>query len=148
GRAQAGVMGEMADGLVGQVMAFVEHVDGVARVGQHGAAAQGQGLWPAVAVAVPFVAGQLLDHAGEQLLTGLVHLDAKALLLEQLRGGGLGVAFLQQQVELGQAQVATTPLGQGEAEVQAAVAHQVRQVLEHDLFLQGHGGGGDHQALA
>ncbi|MNP47039.1 hypothetical protein D3C76_1410760 [compost metagenome] len=32
----------MADGLVRQVVAFVEHVQGVAGVGQHRAATQGQ----------------------------------------------------------------------------------------------------------
>lgn len=39
-------------------------------------------------------------------------------------------------------------LGQGEAEIEPAVAHQVGQILEHDLLLQGHGRGGDHQAFA
>ncbi|MNQ41395.1 hypothetical protein D3C85_550690 [compost metagenome] len=107
-----------------------------------------QGLGPAVPVAIPAVAGKLLDHAGEQLLAGFVDLDPEALFLEQLRSGRLCMALLQQQVELGQAQIATTPLGQGEGEVQAAVAHQVGQVLEDDLLLQGDGGGGDHQALA
>ncbi|MOA08992.1 hypothetical protein D3C78_1287980 [compost metagenome] len=51
-------------------------------------------------------------------------------------------------VELGQAQVAATALGEGEAETQAAVAQQVGQILVDDLLLQGNGGGGDHQALA
>ncbi|MCY1513627.1 hypothetical protein D9M68_481360 [compost metagenome] len=200
GAAQAGEVGEMADRLVRQVMALVEHVEGVARVGQHRAAAEGQvgehhvvvgddhvdlghafarlvegallevramavgalavvggqarpvgvlqGFRPAVAVAVPAVAGELLDHLGEQLLALLVDVDAKPLVGEQLGGGALRLAFLQQAVELGQAQVAAAALGQGEAEIQAAVAHQVGQVLVDDLLLQGHGGGGDHQAFA
>ncbi|MNG93870.1 hypothetical protein D3C79_528540 [compost metagenome] len=42
GGAQARIMSEVADGLVWQVVAFVEHVHGVARVRQHRAAAQGQ----------------------------------------------------------------------------------------------------------
>ena len=33
-------------------------------------------------------------------------------------------------------------------EVQAGVALDIRQVLEHDLLLQRHRGGGDHQRLA
>ena len=199
-RAQAGKVGEVADGLVRQVVALVEHIDGFARVGQYRAAAKRQIgqhhvvvgddhvdlahalarlvegalleiramtvgalavvggqlrpanvlqlLRPAIAVAIPFIAGELLDHRGEQLLALLVDVDAKAFFLEQLRGSALRGAVLQQVVELGQAQVAATPLGQGEAEVQAAVAQQIRQILVHDLFLQGHGGGGDHQALA
>src|SRR3546814_6360268 len=51
-------------------------------------------------------------------------------------------------VELGQAHVATTALDQGETVVQPAVAHQVEQVLENDLLLQGNRGRGDHQAFA
>lgn len=200
GGAQARIMGEMTDGLVWQVMAFVEDVQGIARVGQHRATAQGQvgqhhvvvgddhidlahafaglvehallevravaacalavvggqpcpvlvfqGLGPAVTVTVPAVASELLDHAVEQLLAALVDFDAEAFFLEQLGGGRLGMAFLQQDVELGQAQVAATAFGQGEAEVEPAVAHQVGQILENDLLLQGHGRGGDHQALA
>ncbi|MNO67271.1 hypothetical protein D3C76_580740 [compost metagenome] len=200
GGAQTRVVGEMADGLVGQVMAFVEHVHGVARVGQHRAAAQGQvgqdhvmvgdnhidlahafpglverallevravavgalavvggqarpvlifqGLGPAVAVAVPFVTGKLLDHAGEQLLAGFIDLDLEAFLFEQLCRRALGMTFLKEDVELGQAQVAPPPLGQGEAEVQPAVADEVGQVLVDDLFLQRHRRGGDDQALA
>ncbi|MNO36488.1 hypothetical protein D3C76_265570 [compost metagenome] len=58
------------------------------------------------------------------------------------------MTFLQEHVELGQAHVAATALGQGEAEIQPAVAHQVGQILVDDLLLQGHGGRGDHQALA
>ncbi|MND64306.1 hypothetical protein D3C80_556400 [compost metagenome] len=41
-----------------------------------------QGLGPAVAVAVPTVAGELFDHAGEQLLARLVDLDLEAFFLE------------------------------------------------------------------
>ena len=193
-------MGEMANGLVWQVVAFVEHIEGVAWVGQYRTATQGkvsqyhivvgdddihlahafarlvegalaevgamavgalavvggqarpvgvfQGGGPAVAVAVPFVAGQLLDHAGKQLLAGLIHLDLEAFFFEQGGGGGLGVAFLQQYVELGQAHVAATALGQGEGKAQAAVAHQVGQVFVDNLLLQRDGSGGDHQALA
>ncbi len=107
-----------------------------------------QGGGPAVAIAVPFIAGQFLDHAGKQLLTGLIDLDLEAFFFEQLRRGGLRVAFLEQHVELGQAHVAPAPLGQRETEIQPAVAHQVRQVLVDDLLLQGDGGRGDHQALA
>jgi hypothetical protein len=62
--------------------------------------------------------------------------------------GGLCVAFLQQYIELGQAHVAATALGQGESKVQAAVAHQVGQVFVDDLLLQRDSGGGDHQAFA
>ena len=200
GAAQAGEVGEVADGLVRQVMALVEHVDGLARVRQHGAAAQGQVgqdhvvvgddhvdlghalarlvegalleiravavgalavvggqgapdlvfqlLGPAVAVAVPAVAGELLDHLAVELLAVLVDVDAEAFFLEHLRGGALCLAFLQQHVQLGQAQVAATALGQGEAELQPGIAHQVRQVLVDDLLLQRHGRGGNHQALA
>ncbi len=200
GGTQPGVMGEMADGLVWQVMAFVEHVDRVARIRQHRTAAQGQvgqdhvvvgdddvdlahafaglvegalaevravavgalamvggqagpvgvfqGGGPTVAVAVPFIAGQLLDHAGEQLLAGFIHLDLEAFFFEQLGRGGLGMAFLEQHVELGQAHVAPAAFGQCEREAQPAVAHQVGQVLVDDLLLQGDGGRGDHQALA
>ncbi|MCY1173450.1 hypothetical protein D9M73_136100 [compost metagenome] len=103
---------------------------------------------PTVAVAVPLIAGEFFDHAGEQLLAGLVDLDLEAFFFEQLRSGSLRVAFLEQHVEFGQAHVAPAPLGQGEAEIQPAVAHQVGQVLVDDLLLQGHGGRGDHQALA
>jgi hypothetical protein len=193
-------MGEVADRLVRQMMAFVEHIKGVARIGQHSAAAECQVgqhhvvvgdyhidlahalaslverallevrtmaigalavvgcqlrparvlklFGPAVAVAIPFIAGELFHHGEEQLLALLVDVDPETFLLEQLRGGTLRLAFLQQHVELGQAQVAAAPLGQGEAETQAAVAHQVRQVLVHDLLLQGHSRGGDHQAFA
>ena len=200
GGAQARVMGEVADGLVGQVVAFVEYVERVARVRQHGAAAQGQvgedhvvvgddhvdlahafarfiegalaevgamtvgalavvggqarpigvfqGGGPAVAVAVPFIPGQFFDHAGKQLLADFIDFDLEAFFFEQGGRGSLRVAFLQQHVELGQAHIAATALGQGEGEVQAAVAHQVGQVFVDDLLLQGDGGGGDHQALA
>jgi hypothetical protein len=138
---------EMADGLVRQVMTFVEHVEGVAWIGQDRTAAQRevsqdhvvvgdddvdlshafarfiesallkirtmsvgalaviggqtrpvlirQLLGPTVAVAVPFVAGKLLDHVSEELLTGLVDLDLEAFLLEQLGRGALRIAFLQ-----------------------------------------------------
>ncbi|MCY1402785.1 hypothetical protein D9M71_179420 [compost metagenome] len=193
-------MGEVADGLVRQMVAFVEHVDGVARVGQHGATAQGQvgqdhvvvgddhihlghafprpvegallevramalgalavvggdprpvlvldGFGPGIAIAVPAVAGKAFDHLVEQLLALFVHIDTEALIGEQLGGRTLRLAFLQQHVELGQTEVAAAPLGQGEAEIQAAVAHQVGQVLVNDLLLQGDGGRGDHQALA
>ncbi len=107
-----------------------------------------QGGGPTVTVAIPFVTGQFLDHAGKQLLTGFIDLDLEAFFLEQLRRGGLCVAFLQQHVQLGQAHVAPTPLGQGKAEVQPAVAHQVRQVLVDDLLLQRDGRGGNDQTLA
>ncbi len=122
-------MGEMANRLVRQVMALVEHVEGLARIGQDGAAAQGQvsqdqvvvgddhvdlghpfarlvegallevramsvgalaviggelrpmrvvdRLRPAVAVAVPAVAGQAFDHLVEQLAAGLVDIDVE-----------------------------------------------------------------------
>jgi len=66
---------------------------------------------PAVAVAVPAVAGEFLDHLAVELLAVLVDVDAEAFLLEHLRRGALCLAFLQQHVELGQAQVATTALG-------------------------------------
>ncbi|MNJ62908.1 hypothetical protein D3C77_587650 [compost metagenome] len=46
-----------------------------------------QGLGPAVTVAVPTVAGELLDHAGEQLLARLVDLDLEAFFFEQLSSG-------------------------------------------------------------
>ncbi|MNQ40445.1 hypothetical protein D3C85_540970 [compost metagenome] len=105
-------------------------------------------LGPGVAVAVPAVAGKALDHLVEQLLALLVDIDPEALIGEQLGSGALRLAFLQQHVELGQAEVTPAPLGQGEAEVEAAVADQVRQVLVDDLLLQRHGGRGDHQALA
>jgi hypothetical protein len=200
GGAQARVVGEVADGLVRQVVTFVEHINGVARIGKHRTAAQRQvsqhhvvvgddhvdlahafaglvegalaevramtvgalaviggqtrpvGVFqrirPAVAVAVPFIAGKLFDHAGEQLLTGLIDLDLEAFFFEQLGGGGLRVAFLQEHVELGQAHVAATALGQREAEVQPAVAHQVGQILVDDLLLQRDGRRGDHQTFA
>ena len=200
GGAQAGVMGKMANGLVWQVMAFVEHIDRVTGVGQYRSAAQGKvsqdhvvvgddhidlahafaglvegalakvgamavgalaviggqarpvlilkGLGPTVAVAVPLIAGQLFDHAGKQLLAGFIDFDLEAFFLEQLRRRGLRVALLQQHVEFGQAHVAPAPLGQGKAEVQPAVAHQVREVLVDDLLLQGDRCRGNHQALA
>ncbi|KPZ10176.1 Uncharacterized protein ALO94_05549 [Pseudomonas syringae pv. spinaceae] len=197
---QAGVMGKVADGLVGQVMAFVEHVQRVTRVWQYCAAAQrevgqyhvvvgddhvnlahafarfiesallevgamtvgalaviggqprpvlvGEFLWPTVAVTVPFVARQLLQHAGEQLLAGFIDLDLEAFFLEQLRGRVGRVTLLQQCVEFGQAHVTASPLGQREGEVQTAVAHQVRQVLVDDLLLQRDGCRGNHQPFA
>ncbi len=200
GGAQARVVGEVADGFIRQVVAFVEYVKGVARVRQYGTAAQGQvsqdhvvvgddhvdlahafaglvegalaevgamavgalavvggqarpvgifqGGGPAVAVAVPFIAGELLDHAGEQLLADFINLDLEAFFFEQRSRGGLCMAFLQQYIELGQAHVAATALGQGESKVQAAVAHQVGQVFVDDLLLQRDSGGGDHQAFA
>ena len=200
GGAQTREMGEVADGLVRQVVAFVEHVDGVARVGQHRAAPQrqvrqhhvvvgddhidlghaftrlvegalleiramptgtlaviggqprpvrvGQLFRPGIAIAVPAIAGEFFDHAAEQFLTALVDIEAKALLFEELRGGALRLTFLQQRVELGQAQIAPPPLCQGEAEVEPAVAHQVGQILVDDLLLQRHCRRGDHQALA
>lgn len=107
-----------------------------------------QGIGPAVAVAVPFIARQFLDHAGKQLLTDLIDFDLEAFFFEQRGSGGLRVAFLQQHVELGQAHIAPTALGQGEGEIQAAVAHQVGQVFVDNLLLQGDGSGGNHQALA
>ncbi len=200
GGAQTRIVGEMADGLVRQVVAFVEHVHRVAWVGQHCTATERQvgknhvmvgdddvdlthafagfiedtllkirampastlavvggqarpvlvleGFGPTVAVAIPAVAGKLLDHAVEQLLAALIHLDVETFLFEQLSGGRLRVAFLQQHVEFGQAQVAAPPFGQREAEIQAAIAHQVGKILEDDLLLQGDGGGGNHQTLA
>lgn len=193
-------MGEMANRLVRQVMALVEHVESLARIGQDGAAAQGQvsqdqvvvgddhidlghpfarlvegallevramsvgalaviggelrpmrvvdRLRPAVAVAVPAVAGQAFDHLVEQLAAGLVDVDVETVIGEQLRRRALRLAFLQQHVELGQAQVAPAALGQGEAEGQPAVAQQVGKILVDDLLLQGDGRGGYHQALA
>ena len=200
GGSQPGEMGEVADGLVRQVVAFVEHIEGVAGIGQDGAAAQGQvgqhqvmvgdddvdlghafarlvestlleiramaigalavvggdarpldvldGFRPAVAIAVPAIAGQALDHLAEQLVGRLVHIDLEAILGEQLGRGVLRLALLQQHVQLGQAQIAPPPLGQGKAEGQAAVAQDVRQILVHDLLLQRHRRRGDHQALA
>ena len=140
-------MGEVTDGLVRQVMSFVEDVDGVTWIGQHRTAAKGQVsqnhvvvgddhidlghalarlverallkvrampagaltvirgelrpvriahlLRPAVAVAIPAITRQLLDHAGEELLAALVDLDAEAFFLEQLGGRALSLAFLQ-----------------------------------------------------
>jgi len=85
-----------------------------------------QRLGPAVTVTVPTVASQLLDHFGEQFEAGLIHVDGKAFVLEQLGGGVLRLPFLQQGIELGQAQVAPTPLGQGEGEVEPGVAHDLR----------------------
>ncbi|RMP53042.1 hypothetical protein ALQ20_05432 [Pseudomonas syringae pv. atrofaciens] len=108
----------------------------------------GEFLRPAVAIAVPLVARQLLQHAGEKLLTGLIDFDLEAFFFEQLRGRVGRVTFLQQCVKLGQAHVTPAPLGQGEGKIQTAVAHQVRQVLVDDLLLQGDGRGSDHQPLA
>ncbi|RMV82932.1 hypothetical protein ALP03_05887 [Pseudomonas amygdali pv. tabaci] len=197
---QSGVMSEVTDSLVGQVMAFVEHVQRVTRVRQHGAAAKrevrqhhvmvgdnhvnlahafarliesallkvrampvsalaviggqprpvliGEFLRPAVAITVPLIARQLLQHAGKQLLTGFIDLDLEAFFLEKLRSRVGRVALLQQRVEFRQAHVTAAALGQSEGKIQTAVAHQVRQVLIDDLLLQGDGRGGDHQPLA
>ena len=193
-------MSEMADGFVRQVVTFVEHIQGVARVRQYCTAAQRQVsqhhvmvgdnhinlahafprfvegallkvrampvgtltviggqlrparvfqfFRPAVTVPIPFVAGQFLDHRGEQFLALLIDIDLEAFFLEQLRGGTLRLTFLQQDIQLGQAQITASALGQGKAEIQPTVAHQVGQVLVHDLLLQRHGRRGDHQALA
>ncbi len=106
------------------------------------------GFRPTVAVTVPAIAGQALDHLAEQFVGRLVHIDLEAVLGEQLGGGVLCLAFLQQHVQLGQAEIAPAPLGQGETEGQPAVAQDVRQVLVHDLLLQRHRRRGDHQTLA
>ena len=192
-------MGEMANGLVRQVVPFVEHVQRVTRVRQHCTAPQRQickhhvmvgdnhihlahafaglvkgalaevramtigalavvggqarpvlifqSLGPAVAITVPFITGKLLDHAGEQFLTGLIDFNLEAFFLEQLRRRGLRVAFLQQHVEFGQTHVAPAPLGQRKAEVQPAVTHEVGEVLVDDLLLQRDGSRGDDQAF-
>ncbi len=103
---------------------------------------------PTVAITIPAVACELLDHASEELFAPLVHIDAKALFFEQLSGCALRLAFLQQRVELGQAKITTAPLGQSKGKAQAAIAHQIWQILVHDLFLQRDRSRCDHQALA
>src|SRR5690606_32801921 len=60
-------------------------------------------LGPAVAITIPTVTGELLDHAAVELLAALVHIDMEALILEQLSSGTLRLAFLQQRVESRQA---------------------------------------------
>ena len=81
-------------------------------------------------------------------MAGFINFNLEAFLFKQLRGRGLRMAFLQQHVEFGQAHVAPSALGQRKAEIQPAVAHQVREVFVDNLLLQGDGRRGDYQALA
>ena len=107
-----------------------------------------QGLGPTVTIAIPLITGELFDHAGKQFLAGLIDFNLEAFLLKQLRRRGLRVALLQQHVEFGQAHITPAPLGQREAEIQPAVAHQVGKIFVDNLFLQRDRRRGDHQTLA
>ncbi len=52
------------------------------------------GLRPAVAIAVPAIAGQALDHLAEQFVGCLVNIDLEAILGEQLGSGVLRLTLL------------------------------------------------------
>ena len=94
---------------------------------------------PAVQLAVP---GTL----GEGVLQVLV--DRRVFRARQFEEQRFAVHVSPQQVlQTLQTDVTASALGQREAEVQAGMALQVRQIAQHHLFLQRHRGSGDHHAL-
>ena len=107
-----------------------------------------QRLGPGVALTVPFVATERLDHASVEFESGLIHVNAEAVIGKDLLLISHRLVFAQQVVELGQADIAAAPLGQREAELETGVAQNIRQILENDLLLQRHGRSRNDQRLA
>ena len=107
-----------------------------------------QRLGPGIALAIPLIAAQRLDHAGVELEASLIHINTKAVFGKHLLLVGHGLVFTQQVVQLGQTDVAAAPLGQRKTKFETGVTQDIRQILEHDLLLQRHRSSGDDQGLA
>ena len=104
----------------------------------------GDSVGPVVAVAIPLAPAQGVDH-------GVVNRQgvgaAGRAHVIGVQGQQAVAALPQHTVQLRQADIAAPTLGQRETEIQPAVATDIGQVLVDELFLQGDGGGGHHQAL-
>ena len=108
----------------------------------------GDRLRPVVPIAIPLAATQGIDHrrVHRQCLGGHRLADLIGIQRQQV-AGALALALAEHPVELGQADIAASPLGQHKTEIQPGVTANIRQVLVDELLLQGDGGRGHHQPL-
>ena len=102
------------------------------------------GLRPLVAVAVPIAAAERVEHGRIGVQGGALQGHGHCIGVQvEIAPAGAG----QMSIELAQAEIAAAPFGQREVEGEPGPAADIGKVLVHELFLEGDGRRGQHQAL-